>query len=417
MHRGVKGKGEAAMSNPLLVALLCLVTGDVTEPGPDRVVLANGREHEGVVVYEDGEQLVLRVNSRNREFEKKKVESVRATIRELPKALERIAALDLDKIDEVLALAKDLEGLNLPREARLLYWRVLTLDPSQEEANLALGHRKRQKSWVIPAEGRWYKLENLTDVRQDWGSAWEFETTHYKLRTNLPLAAALTIAIDLERFYFGFYAILGPGLRLHHVTEPMEVWIHADQASYPMGPRPGVYVSRDARLYVNAAGGFSRSTMIHEGTHELLDFTARRALPGKGKIPGWLDEGLAVYMQTCAGGPAGKLEVVPGGVARDRFAIHAGEKKPYRLNRVLNFQSDDFMASSKSHLKYAQAYTLVHFCLHAEDRRYEAAFFNFLRSAYTGKASSTHFKKAIGVKEKLLEEAWQEYVSSQSAGR
>ena len=128
------------------------------------------------------------------------------------------------------------------------------------------------------------------------------------------------------------------------------------------------------------------------------------------RCPVWLDEGLAQYMEAALTGKPGELVIVPGRRDKGGFATHAKAKKPYRLNRVLNFQSDDFHASTKQHLKYAQAYTLVTFSLHGGQGAYRDGFFTYLRSAYAGKDSSTHFKKAIGVKEKELEKAWAEYV-------
>ena len=40
------------------------------------------------------------------------------------------------------------------------------------------------------------------------------------------------------------------------------------------------------------------------------------------------------------------------------------------------------------------------------------SYLDYLRGAYAGKSSSTHFKKAIGVREKELEAAWHAYAAS-----
>ncbi len=396
----------------LLLTVLLLVPRGEVEPEPDVVETKDGRSLEGIVVYENDEHLVLRVKSRDREIPLSRVESVRAAIRELPVALDSIAELGARDVKAHLTLAADLERRNLPLEARLLYWRVLLVDPANEAAHTALGHRKRQKSWVSQHRGRWWKWDKLQEVRQaDFGDAWEIETTHYHVRTDLPLAKAIDCALDLERLFLGFYETFGPGLELYRITEKMGASIHASQSSYPqIGGSRGYYKPAEGTLYMNASGGLSRTTLVHEGTHQLLDYSARRMKPGKGKIPGWLDEGLAQYMEAALTGKPGELVIVPGRRDKGGFATHAKAKKPYRLNRVLNFQSDDFHASTKQHLKYAQAYTLVTFCLHGGQGAYRDGFFTYLRSAYAGKDSSTHFKKAIGVKEKELEKAWAEYV-------
>jgi hypothetical protein len=70
----------------------------------------------------------------------------------------------------------------------------------------------------------------------------------------------------------------------------------------------------------------------------------------------------------------------------------------------------DFGVDNKSDLKYAQAYTLVHFCLEGEGQRYRDRFFDFLRGVYLGKSSMSDFKEALGGKERELEKAWNVYV-------
>jgi hypothetical protein len=399
----------------MLTTILGLLLGLAAElplPAPDEVVLEAGRKLEGRVVYEDEQRIILRVGTRDREIEKQKVASVRAALRELPGALAAISALEQQALDQHLALARELESKNLPLEARLLYWYVLTVEPAHEAANLALGHKQRGADWVIPFKGRWSTLARLDEVRQDWGSAWEFESTHYALRTNLPLRQALDALVDLERFYLGFYGAFAKELELRDVTEPMGVWIHADKASYPESSNaPAYYLSTDARLYVNASEGLRRDYLVHEATHELLDFTAVRARPGKGKIPGWLNEGLAVYMATAVRGLPGRLTLELGLPSSVDFAAFAQAEKPYRLGRVLNFQSDDFHGTSKQHQKYASSYVLVHFLLHAAPE-YRVGFFRFLRGAYEGQQSQTHFKKALDMPEKAIEQGWLEWGAS-----
>jgi hypothetical protein len=398
------------MWNSIAIVACLLIPGDEVEPAPDIVTMKQGRALEGRVVFEDDTHLVLRVKSRDREIPLEKVESVRAAIRELPLALEAVATLKPKSIGSLITIGEQLEKQNLPLEARLVYWKALLQNPAGDAANLALGHRKRQKSWVIPHGQRRWRFDRLTEVRKDFGDAWEFDTTHYHLRTNLPLAQALDCALDLERFYVGFYRTFGPELNLREVTERMEVEIHATRNSFPQNGRSGYYKPDEGRIYIDASNGLRRSTLVHEGTHQLLDFTAIRMKPGKGKIPGWLNEGMAKYMEAAITGKSGELTIVPGEPDERGFAIHGTAKKPYGLKRVLNFQSDDFHASSKVALKYAQAYTLVSFCLHAEKERYREGFFTYLCGAYAGKSSSTHFKKAIGVKERDMEKAWEKYI-------
>jgi len=396
----------------ILMGALLSVGGD-GESVPDVVELKNGRSREGRVVYEDDLKLILLVKTRAQEIAREDIESVRAVRRELPRALDEIAVLKRGDLEAHHALARSLEERNLPREARLVDWMVLGFRPDDELANERLGHRRRRKSWTIPHSGRWYRLEDRQELLEDWGDAWEFESTHYRLRTNLPLQAAVEVTLDLERTYRSFYETFGPGLELWEVTEPMEAHVHADSASFPesLGAGRSYFSRSDRRLVVNASRVLSLRTMVHEATHGVMYFSAVRTRSGRGDLPGWLNEGIAEYVEASRTGSRGAIAFTPGRTNGGHLLTHATAKKPFRLNRVLNFQSNDFGGTSKTDLKYAQSYTLVQFCLHAEDGRYRAGFFDFLRGVYAGKGSSTHFKKAIGVREKELEEAWHAYAT------
>lgn len=393
----------------LLLSLPLFLGSELPEPAPDEVVFEAGRKLQGRVVFEDDERLILRVGTRDKELEKTKLASVRAASRELPAALDAISALDPRKLEAHMALAQELVAKNLPLEARLVYWKVLCIDPDDVAANEALGHKKRGERYRVPFKGRWSTLERLGEVRTDWGSAWEFDSTHYHVRSNLPLQQVLDAVLDLERFQRDFYRTFAAELELRDITERIDVQLHADKASYPEASgAPAYFLPSEARLYVDASSGLQLGTLVHEATHALLHYTAVRMRPGKGKIPGWLNEGLAVYMASSVRGGAGSLKFDFGAPSSHRFAVFSQAKKPYKLGRVLNFQSDDFHGSSRQELKYVSAYVLVHFLLHAAPE-YRVGFFRFLRGAYEGQQSATHFKKALAMKEKVIEGGWQDW--------
>jgi hypothetical protein len=156
--------------------------------------------------------------------------------------------------------------------------------------------------------------------------------------------------------------------------------------------------------------------LFHEATHEILFNTAERTKAARGDIPAWLDEGLAEYMGWCMGGANGHTAFVPGAIATRHFKVHAEARTPYDMARVLTFNSGDFTATSLSDLKYAEAYTLVHFLLHGDGGKHKQGFLDFVRGAYKGQSSSTHFRDALGGHERELQEAWVAYVKRTVAG-
>lgn len=379
---------------------------------PDLVELTNGKTHEGRVVFEDDERLVLKVKSREKEFDKEDIKAVRAVVRELPGALRKIASLKSGDVFAHHELAKELEAKNLPSEAQLVHWSVLAMSPNDPVSHEALGHRKRGKLWTVPHKNRWYKLGDRKALLENWSGAWEFETTHFLVRSNQSLKEALETTLLLEQTYFGFYQLFGASLELRDVTEKIEAWVHADATSFPEALNGGrsYYSPGDRRLSVNAARGLNVSIVVHEATHAVLHASILETGSGRGKLPGWLDEGLAEYMAGGLRQSGRSVSFNTEEVNPEMKRAHANAKKPYRLNRVLNFQSGDFGGTSKTHLKYAQSYTLVHFLLHGESGAHRENFLLFLASVYEGKASSTHFKKILGVKEAVLEAAWNAYV-------
>jgi hypothetical protein len=393
-----------------------IVAGLAGDGESDLVQLKGGKELKGRVVYEDERLLVLRRGTRDTEIALEEVQRVQSLSRNLDALLdqaERCESWD-PRANELLAAQAAESGL--AGEAGVFWWRVLAREPGDEEAHRSLGHRKRGSGWAVPLGSRTVELEKRTGLAGDWGSAWEFSTLHYRLRTNLALDVALDLAVDLERYYRGVYALFGSELRLLEVCTPMKIHVHADRASYPENANEaGHYDEADDTVHVNASAGLSWATLAHEAMHQLLYDTAIRERSNSGSLPAWLNEGLAEYVAGCTSGQPWRLELSPGARIERHFQAHAGAKKPLSLGRVLNLSAGDFFASSERDLKYAQAYTLVHFCLHGGEGRYRPRFIEFLRGVYRGQGSSTDFKNALSMDARDLEDTWQAYAGA--AGR
>ncbi len=401
----------AAFSLLSLAALLCAPpVGEDEVVAPDRVELASGKTLEGRVVFEDAQRLVLRVKTAEHDVALADVQSVRAALRELPRALDRIDAVVPVNTEEFLRLADELREVNLPCEAEVLLWWVLALDAENDGAHERLGHRRVGGEWRVPFRKRWKPLADVALERADWGDEWSFATTHFELRTNLGLLDAVRIAFDLERAYRAIYSVLGAPIELYDLTEPLAVQVHADDVSYPepRGGRAGYFSTDENRVYLNASAGYSPSSLVHEVTHQVFYNAA-----GKSDVQPWLNEGLAEYMEGAAVDRNGRIAPVANGILRFLFELHARAEKPDKLSRVLSLDQGSFLRSSFG-MSYAQSYTLVHFCLHGDDGAYRAGFHAYLREALNGKASPTRFKKALGIRERDFDQAWLAYVKARA---
>lgn len=393
-----------------LAAVLFAALGDER----DRVVLASGKELRGRILRVDEQELVLRRSGRDQEFTRKEVASFESVGAALDALLLEARPARLARKEELPALAERARAAGLEGEAANLWWHLLLLEPEARAAHEALGHKLRGGRHVVPLDGRAVDLAQRIELAKDWGSAWRFTSLHYELTTNLPLARALELGLDLERFYRAFFALFGAELGLYEVCTPMKIHVHADRASYPeTAGENGRYEPEIDTVVVDASQGFKLATLMHEATHQLLFVTAFKERGGHGEIPPWLNEGLAEYVATSVLG-APPLVLEPGTPALHHFHAHAESKTAHDLTRVLSFSTTDYQTSDDPALKYAQSYTLVHFLLHGEDGRHRAGFFAYLRLVYAGRGSSSDLKKCLDVDWKKLERAWSEYAEAQA---
>jgi hypothetical protein len=399
------------------LAAVALVAFVASDSAPDRVELLDGSVVEGRVVFEDEKRIIVRVKSKERVFELARIRAVRALERSLRELLAKTADGLPPTADERLTIARLARDRGLDGEAELLWWSALALDPELREAHLALGHRDAKGGWQYPSDRGWQSFGGVRDARADWGDAWVWRTLHYELRTNLALEDGLALVLDLERLRAAFQAGFGQQLELRASEDRMLAHVHADAQGFPdPGARRAAYYDESERvLRVNAADGLQRETVFHEATHQLLHLTAEYGPRATGVIPGWLDEGLAEYMAVAGAGPPGGAQFEFGRRKLEHYTVHAREKDPYDLSRVLSFESSDFMASSRVHLKYAQAYTLVDFLRGGQAGRFRSGFDRFLASAYAGRSTSTDFERAfedLKLDERKLEDEWKAWVAS-----
>lgn len=395
------------------IVLACsLVAGALAGGEGDLVLLKSGKALHGRIVFEDANSIVLRQDTRDSILARDEVEKVEWRTTWLSKLLDEATLLGDPSTTEFEVLATEAQAHGLEGEARIFWWSTLLIDSRHEAANRALGHRKRGEGWGLPVGGRTLDWEKRFELAKDWGSAWEFDSLHYHVRSNLTLRETLDVVLDLERLYRAFYELFGAELRLYDVVRPMSVFLHGDASSYPESANEfGRYEPETDIVQVNCANGLKWETLAHELTHQLLYDTVFRERDDSGEIPAWLGEGLAEYI-------AGSVPTIrpltfePGRLTARHFQAQARAKNPLDLTRVLALSTGDYQASSDRDLKYAQSYTLVHFLLHCEERKYREGFLEFLRSLYQGKGSVTDLKRCLKSDWRKLGASWQAYVKA-----
>ncbi len=384
----------------------------------DVVELRDGGELRGRVLVHNYDGVVLRQGSREREIPAEEIRTVDALESRLATVLEHLLVVRDDDVRALTDLARVCEARGLEAEAGILFHRVLTLDPDHERASEALGHRQRGEGRVVQHNGTWLRWDDRVARSGDWNDAWELETSHYRLRTNLLLEDALDAAIDLERFYLFYYELFGSELGIHHVTDKMEAHLHADPASFPAigHGRRAYYDPAARRLVVDASGDIVRPKMLHEATHQLLEVSGAHRRSQQIPVPAWLSEGLAEYAALSAQGPPGRAWFRAGSVASMHAYEHSRAAEPVGLTRLLALGSGDFLSAKDAALYYAQSWTLVHLCMNDADDRYREAFFRYLLDVYAGKGTPAGFKELVASDEGF-EAEWHAHARRLAAGR
>lgn len=402
-----------AMLGNLLLAAVSAV-GDARQP--DRVELADGTVVQGRVVCETESEVVVRVGTKERTIAVSELKSVYARLDNQREAIERWRALSVDDVDGALELGRFCQRHDLREELELIAWWILLRRPDDAEAHEFLEHEKTKLGWIVRDGPRRVEMSKYLKAHADWSDPFELRTTHYVVRTNLPMASAIEVAFDLECHYRAFFDLFARPVRVFEVTEPIAANVHADARSFPRqsSERTAFFQPLIRTLEVDASVRLDVRMLMHEATHALVDATAVSTRASKGVIPSWLDEGLAEYLAAGMNGEPGRLRFDADSVAREHFVTHAKARDPYDLSRLLNFEPTDFAASVRSDLKYAEAYSLVHFCLHGDRGEHRDAFHAFLRGCYAGQASQAHFKEALGLAAPQLERAWTTHVKAMS---
>jgi len=132
------------------------------------------------------------------------------------------------------------------------------------------------------------------------------------------------------------------------------------------------------------------STLLHEGTHQLLHTTL-----APGRPPQWLDEGVAVYFQESRFvGRKMKTGIVPKYYRKDLKRAFSS-KTHIPLNELLRYDGSKMLSS----LGYAESWGLVYYLVHYRKGAYHKKFREYIKALRAKedpvKAFEKHFTKNI----------------------
>jgi len=251
---------------------------------------------------------------------------------------------------------------------------------------------------------------------RDDGSMYVMETQHYRVRTDVSQDFAGLVGRHMEAIHKEYSRRLKE-FELK-VGDKFEVRVYARRVDYDAAVpgellgSGGAFVSKDRLLAACMEGRTDEQvfrTLYHEGLHQFLYSSFAQ------ECPVWVNEGLAEYFseatwngRTFSTGqvPAGRLYVV-------QSALRANQYVP--LENLFKMKSEEWLdnvrsTETRASLQYCEAWSVVHFLIHARGGRYGPRLLDYLRNISEGVDRALAFDKSFGSNVASLERAWSAYV-------
>jgi len=271
-------------------------------------------------------------------------------------------------------------------------------------------------------ERRWLPAAEADALHHDWSKAWEIDTEHFHIQTNVPLSEAIAFARLLEDFRELFFAlmadVIGDDLPLAQrfrnpkltpkttqkshwvayfstkdefvshlspilgegIQESLGVYLTPKEAK-PRGLQPMSYFFRDPNGQLQET-----ETLYHEVSHQLLFESAARGNMDQNVGNFWVFEGLGTYFETVAPQADGSIQF--GGLIGPRIGVarwRLVERKEYiPLEKLVALSREVFSLQGDVPLRYAEAMALTVFFMQAEGGRYRDSFLEYVKKAYRG---------------------------------
>jgi hypothetical protein len=315
---------------------------------------------------------------------------------------------------------------------------VAYYDPDHEHARRLLGFERLQDDWLSPFEafqrkrnqvwhdrfgwlpsthvaryengdrysrGRWYSAERDAALHQDFRKAWEVNTDHYLVKTNVSLEQGVKLAVMLEGFhdYFrsAFPAFFNSPEQLTRAfagtrkkkRNPYVVHFYRSQQEYvnrlkaknpQIAITNGIYMPDERVAHFFSADGVDiQSTLYHEATHQVLYelYPVARRIADHEHF--WIIEGFACYMESFRKTKDGITIGDPTYVRFDAAQYRLVEDNYYvPLATFAALGKRPFQTHRKIAMNYSQASGLTHFFLHYQNGQYRNALISHLSALY-----------------------------------
>lgn len=267
-------------------------------------------------------------------------------------------------------------------------------------------HEQKYESGERYFQGRWVSAEKEKTLRQDFKNAWEVQTDHYIIKTNVSLEKGVAMGKSLEDFYEVFHETFASFFNTHEQlkklfegkgkaigTRQYTVHCYRTKGEYvdrmkkffpSIEQTNGVYLTNDRIAhFFDDPDQEHDDTLFHEATHQLFYEIDRQNRPVAEKHHFWIVEGIACYMESFR---RGNGEFRLGEANHIRFLgarRNLLQDKYYvPLREFSGFSAQEFQYAAERAKYYTQASGLARFFLHYDNGRYREALVTHLSQLY-----------------------------------
>lgn len=235
-----------------------------------------------------------------------------------------------------------------------------------------------------------------------WKDAWEIETENYHLMSNISCQETLRLGKLLETLFGAYRAVfnyegktlLKLDVKVFRTAADFRSYLQARGVQLPPGAR-GYYSPTFQEICAfwiapaekgPAGHHHTYRILLHEGTHQFLHTICR------GRIPPWLDEGLAVYFEASRFTDSGKL--VTGLIPEERLKYL---KRIYKKTRKPSMPYEKLMNHQEAlpGPLYGEAWAIVHFLCHDSGGAHRKYFGQYYQAILAGQDPRKSFEEVF----------------------
>lgn len=299
----------------------------------------------------------------------------------------------------------------------------------------------------------WVSAEREQELRDEIDEGWVIETEHFRVQTNHSQAEGVRLATELEELHWVwkqlFYRFWTTEAQREHLLRVPTTRrrfrngrafkhdiVHfrnrddynetlSDATPGDITISTGFYHSGVQKAFFFAGDKHTRTTLLHEATHQLFAetnpriraITSRKFFWERRKGNFWIVEGIACYMETLQ--QTDDFYVL-GGFQNDRVAAaiyrRLGLDWHIPIGELTRLNMLEIIKHREIASLYSEATGYTHFLMHGQDGKYRNALFDYLAAVYSGKDSPTSLANLTDTSYPELDEQYKAFLEKFAVG-